>query len=155
MDILLTGFCGTSSELLVKTAKYKSLILPNDKVMDAQMLLQEISSQRYDYILGFGQKPNIKDKVYIETTARNEDCYIDTNFEYGRLKGILESNDIQVQISNNAGTSFCNALYWNGLKHICNKCFPTKMIFLHIPFYKNITAPELFFHRILSAVEEI
>lgn len=59
MDILLTGFCGTSSELLVKKANHKSLILPNDKILDSQILLEEISLQRYDYILSFGQKSNI------------------------------------------------------------------------------------------------
>lgn len=153
MNILLTGFCNTSSELLVKRTKYRSLILPNDKMMDSQILLEEISRQRYDYVLSFGQKPNIKNKIYFETTARNADSRIDTNFEFGKLKSALESYDIPVQISSNAGTSFCNALYWNGLNYISNKCPDTKMLFLHIPFCKNIADPELFFDRILAAIK--
>lgn len=156
MNILLTGFCGTSSELLIKTAKYKSLILSNDKIVDSQMLIQEISrNSSYDKILSFGQKPNIKDKVYLETTAKNADSYINTNFEYGRLKALLETNNIPVQISNNAGTSFCNALYWNGLNYIRHKGLYTELLFLHIPFYKNISNPEVFFERILTAIEDI
>ncbi len=152
MDILLTGFCGTSSELLVEKANYKSLILPNDKMMDSNILLKEMSLLEYDLIFCFGQKPNIKDKIYIETTARNADNCINTNFEYDKLKDIFESNHIPVRISNNAGTSFCNALYWYGLNYIYNQCLDTKMVFLHIPFYKNITDSELFFKWILASL---
>lgn len=36
-EILLTGFRGTSSEMLVRKADSKFLILPNDKAKDAQM----------------------------------------------------------------------------------------------------------------------
>ena len=43
-NILLTGFRSTSSELLVKKAKAKSLILPNDKVLDFRKLLAEIGT---------------------------------------------------------------------------------------------------------------
>lgn len=46
-DILLTGFSGTSSEVLVKRAAYRSLILPNDKVLDARILLAEIDRHSY------------------------------------------------------------------------------------------------------------
>lgn len=155
MNILLTGFCGTSSELLVEKANYKSLILPNDKVIDSNILLEEISLQKYDVIFSFGQKPGIKDKIYIETTARNADVCINTNFDYDKLKDILELEGIPVRISSNAGTSFCNALYWNGLSYSYNQCLDTKMIFLHIPFYKNIADSELFFKRILTAIGKI
>lgn len=46
MDILVTGFCGTSSETLVKKSKYKSLLLPNDKHVDSQIFLEEIMRER-------------------------------------------------------------------------------------------------------------
>ncbi len=36
-EILLTGFRGTSSEMLVRKADSKFLILPNDKAKDAQL----------------------------------------------------------------------------------------------------------------------
>ena len=153
MNILLTGFCGTSSELLIKNAGYKSIILPNNRLIDSQLLIKEISLQRYDYIFGFGQKPNIKDKLYIETTARNMTDRLNTNCEYDRLKSYFETNDLTVLISDNAGTSFCNALYWNGLNYIYNKGMDTRMLFLHIPFCKNITDSKSFFKRILTAIE--
>lgn len=153
MDILLTGFGGTSSELLVKKANYKSLILPSNKIVDSQLLIEEIRLRKYDYIISFGQKPNIKDKLYIETTARNMAKRLDTSLEYNKLKTVFENNKLSVHISDNAGTSFCNALYWNGLNHIYNNGMDTKMIFIHIPFCKNITDPEGFYNRILAGIE--
>jgi len=152
INILLTGFCGTSSEPLVKQADDRSLILPNDKRMDSEILVEEISLQAYDYIFSFGQKPNIKNKIYLETTARNKESCINTNLEYNKLKSALESNNIPVQLSNHAGTSFCNALYWSGLNYIYSHKLDTKMVFLHIPFCKNITDPRVFFHQILTAI---
>lgn len=152
-DILMTGFCGTSSELLVKVADCKSLILPNDKILDSQILLTELERQSYEYIFSFGQKPNIRDKVYLETTARNGDKYVHTNFAYGRLQNILRAEKIVVRISDHAGTSFCNALYWNGLKSIRDQGLKAKMIFLHIPFSRNISAAEEFFDRILKGIK--
>ena len=153
MDILLTGFQGTSSELLVEKASQKSIILPNNKIVDSQLLIAEINLRKYDYILSFGQKPNIKNKLYIETTAGNMAEHLNTNLEYDKLKTVFENNKLSVHISNNAGTSFCNALYWNGLNYIYNKGIDTKMIFIHIPFCKNITDSEWFYHRILTGIE--
>ncbi|MBD5527633.1 MAG: hypothetical protein HDR02_04370 [Lachnospiraceae bacterium] len=153
--VLLTGFCGTSSELLIKKAGCESIILPNNKIADSQLLIEKISLHRYDYVFSFGQKPNIKNKLYIETTARNMAARIQTNFEYDKLRSIFEANELSVQISDNAGTSFCNALYWNGLNYIYEKGIGTKMIFIHIPFCKNITDSEWFFDRILTAVKNM
>ena len=155
MDILLTGFQGTSSELLVKGAKHKSIILPSNKIVDSQLLIEEISLRKYDYIFSFGQKPNIKDKLYVETTARSMAERLNTNMEYAKLKSAFEANNLTVQISDNAGTSFCNALYWNGLNYIYNKGMDTKMLFLHIPFYKNISDSQSFFDRILTTISNI
>ena len=153
MDILMTGFGGTSSELLVKKASSKSLILPSNKIVDSQLLIEEIRLRKYDYIISFGQKPNIKDKLYIETTARNMAKRLDTNLKYDKLINAFEKNKLPVHISDNAGTSFCNALYWNGLNYIYNKGIDVRMIFIHIPFCKNITDSEWFFNRILTSVE--
>lgn len=157
--VLLTGFRGTSSELLVKRAKCSSLVLPNDKLLDSRLLLEELDQKNYDYVLSFGQKPNMKDKVCIETVARstngNTNLGVNTNFEYGSLKAAFESRKIPVRISTNAGTSFCNALYWNGLNYIFAEGLRTKMFFVHIPFYKNLSDPECFLEEILAAVEAI
>lgn len=152
-DILLTGFRGTSSEVLVKRADYRSLILPNDKVLDSRLLLAELDRHNYEYVFSFGQKPNIRDKVYLETVARNGSKSIHTDFAYCKLQSAFKAENIAVQISDHAGTSFCNALYWNVLEYIRDKGLKTKMIFLHIPFWKNITAADDFLDKILKAME--
>lgn len=151
-DILLTGFRGTSSELLMEKAGCRSLILPNDKVLDGQLLLAELKRQDYEYVFSFGQKPNIRDKVYLETTARNGNKCLHTDFAYGELQELLAAEKIEVRISDYAGTSFCNALYWNGLDYIHNRKMKTQMLFLHIPFSRNITAAD-FFERILRSLK--
>ena len=123
--ILLTAFRGTSAELLVKGAelnlKYKILYLPNDKIKDSELLIDALQQEQFDYVISFGQRPNIKDKVHIETTARKDGNALITVFEYERLKCCLEQNGLPVKISDNAGTSYCNELYWNGLRYILEK----------------------------------
>lgn len=109
VNVLLTAFHGTSAALLVEREHdYKTIIIPNDKVKDCEILIDVISNNKFDYVICFGQRPNIKNKVYIETTARDGEFYINTNFDYDKLKCLLEQNDIISKISHNAGTSFCN-----------------------------------------------
>ena len=95
-------------EILWGRLKDKSLILPSDKVIDSRILLEEADQGTYNYIVSFGQKPNIRDKVYLETTARQGNASIVTDFDYVRLKCGLESENLTIRISENAGTSFCN-----------------------------------------------
>ena len=146
--ILMTAFCGTSAELLVKgielDSKCQVLYLPNDKVKDSELLLEALQQEQFDYVISFGQRPNIKDKVHIETTARKDGNALITVFEYERLKCCLEQNGLLVKISDNAGTSHCNELYWNGMRYILEKKLDTRMVFLHVPFEKNISKITLF-----------
>lgn len=146
--ILLTAFCGTSAELLVKgielDSKCQVLYLPNDKVKDSELLLEALQQEQFDYVISFGQRPNIKDKVHIETRARKDGNALITVFEYERLKCCLEQNGLLVKISDNAGTSYCNELYWNGMRYILEKKLDTRMVFLHVPFEKNISKITLF-----------
>ena len=117
--VLLTAFRGSSSEQLIKYAKeFDSLILPNDKVKDSENLIKKIIDGTYDYVFSFGQKPNIKNKVNIETTARNGITSVETDFDCERLQKLFESNGVVAKISRNAGTSYCNCLYYNGLDYI-------------------------------------
>lgn len=89
--ILLTAFCGTSTEQLIKhTRNYKTLFLPNDKIKDSEKLIETISNEKFDYIISFGQRPNIKDKVHIETTAKEGELQISTDFNCDRLKLLFE-----------------------------------------------------------------
>lgn len=151
--ILLTAFRDTSSELLLKNAPYyQTIILPNDKIKDTEKLIDTISTQNYDYIISFGQRPNIKDKVHIETTAREGDNYIVTDFDVHMLSQLFEQNGLPSKLSNNAGTSYCNQLYYNSLKYIHQQGINTKMIFIHIPFFKNITDFNRFRTQIFKAI---
>ncbi len=138
-NILLTAFLRSSSEMLIKDIEnYKKLILPNDKIKDSQILIEILSRCNFDYIISFGQRPNIKDKVHIETTAKSGGYSIDTNFDCNKLKLLLEKESVPAKISHNAGTSYCNELYYNGLKYIFQNKLKCKMVFVHIPFAKNI-----------------
>lgn len=151
--ILLTAFRGSSVEKLIKGVNdYKTLILPNDKIMDTQKLINVISKEKFDYILSFGQKPIIKDKVHIETVAKNKEFSIKTNFDCEELRQSFNKNGLISKISNNCGTSYCNQLYLNGLKYILQNDMDTKMVFIHIPFYKNITEFTEFREKIFDSI---
>lgn len=167
-NILLTAFCGSSAELLIKDVKvlkeaknfkntnnYRTLFLPNDKIKDSEKLIDIISNERIDYIISFGQRPNIKNKVHIETTAKYGEFRINTNFDCDKLMGLFEQNSIISKISHNAGTPFCNELYLNGLKYIYQNKPDTKMVFIHIPFTKNIADFDSFRRQMFSVIKEI
>lgn len=71
-NILLTAFNGTSSEIFLKQIKnHQTLFLPNDKTKDSEIVIETISNRYFNYVFCFGQKPLIKDKVNIETTAKD------------------------------------------------------------------------------------
>ena len=157
-NILLTSFRDTSSELLLKEFnEFPVLVLPNDKVRDSELLIEMLllSKTHYDYVLSFGQRPNIKDKVHIETTAREGEVCLDTVFDCERLRLLFEQNGIQAKLSHNAGTSFCNKLYWNGLKYIEEHELETRMVFIHVPFGKNIGAFEVFQKKIFATIQQL
>ncbi|MBQ6349790.1 MAG: hypothetical protein IJI42_02535 [Methanobrevibacter sp.] len=153
--VLLTAFRGSSAEHLIKYAKdFDSLILLNDKVKDSEKLINRIIDGTYDYVFSFGQKPNIKNKVHIETTARQGLTSIETDFDCERLQKLFESNGVVAKVSCNAGTSYCNCLYYNGLDYIQQNNLKTKMVFIHIPFLKNIDDID-FFTRIINMILKI
>jgi len=68
---------------------------------------------------------------------------------------IFGQNDIPAKLSHNAGTSFCNRLYWNCLQYITENKLETKMVFVHMPFAKNIREFELFRERMFAVVKYI
>lgn len=155
-NILLTAFCGTSAEWLIKdTERYKTLFLSNDKIKDSEKLINTITNEKLAYVISFGQRPNIKDKVHIETTARDAESAIATDFDCRKLKDIFEESGIVSKISQNAGTSFCNQLYLNGLRYIFQNSLDIKMVFVHIPFMKNLIDFDSFRQRIFRAIDKI
>lgn len=151
--ILLTAFQHTSSEWLIENSdQYLNLFLPNDKITDSEKLIGKISNEKIDYIFSFGQRPNIKDKVHIETVAKEGEFTINSNFDCDALKSSFEKSGIVARISHNAGTSFCNKLYFNGLQYIIKNGLDIKMVFIHIPFLKNITDPDYFRMQTFEAI---
>lgn len=137
------------------TNNYRTLTLPNDKIKDSEKLIDVISRERFDYVISFGQRPNIKDKVHIEKTAKDGELNINTNFDCEKLKQSFELNGISSKISNNAGTSFCNQLYLNCLSYIFQNNLETKMVFVHVPFKKNITDLGSFRKKLFNVLEDM
>lgn len=155
--ILLTGFKGTSSEMLIDRfdEAYRRLILENDKVNSAEQLISEMENDSFDYVISFGQKPVIKDKIYVECSGRLGDTNYETDFDICKLVSALKHNGFSVHISNNAGTSFCNNLYARGLKFILERAYKGSMVFLHIPFEKNISDFCDLSDRLIKAIHEL
>ena len=152
-EILLTGFRNTAAELLLKNAEgYRTLILPNDKIRDSEELRKVLADGKIRYVISVGQRPNIKDKVHIETTAREKKCFLETDFDCEKLMGLFIENGIPAKLSHNAGTSYCNCLYWNGLKYLSETGMDTKMVFVHIPFARNISDYDGFQKRFFKAI---
>ena len=138
MDILLTAFMGTSSELLIQDSMHNTLLLPSNRKTDVEILISALHKQAYDYIISFGQRPLLKDKVCIETTAQNANQKMETTADCEYLRALFEKNGVRAKLSHNAGTSYCNNLYWHGLSYIAEKNWSSKMVFIHVPFEKNI-----------------
>lgn len=155
--ILLTGFKGTSSDKLMGCFDdtYRRLILENDKVISADQLISEMENDGFDYVISFGQKPVIKDKIYVECSGRLDDTIYETGFDICKLVSALKHNGFSVHISNNAGSSFCNNLYARGLKFILERAYKGNMVFIHIPFEKNISDIDDFFDRLIKAIREL
>lgn len=140
--ILLTAFGleSNSSKILLDNIETNAnkIIFPNDYNSSKNKLINELKNNYYDYIISFGQKPITK-SIYIETNAIKNNDKITTTFEYTELLEFLENKKYKVKISQNAGTSLCNHIYYEGLNYIKYNNLKTKMIFIHIPYLKNIS----------------
>lgn len=101
------------------------------KIIDSKILLEEISQQEYDYILSFGQKPNIKDKIYLETTARNADSCINKNiWEHivNKGNGGCNEDNNKKSSNDNFGGSYSSSI---GVRNVSADC---KCIFSSIQY---------------------
>ena len=154
--ILLTAFKGTSSEALVQEAKsYKTLLLPNDKIKDTELLIQTIGETVPKYVICFGQRPNIKNKVLIEVRAQVGEISIETNFDCKGLADAFLQMGIDARLSINADSSFCNQLYFGGLEFLRRGSLDTEIVFVHIPFLKNIDDVDMFMRKVLAVLGEL
>lgn len=154
MKILITAFAKTSAQLLVQDSTYNTLLLPSDKVQDAEKLFSALEKEKYDYVFCFGQRPNIKNKVHIETTARKGMDSIETKLDTEELKDLFIQNKIAAKVSHNAGTSYCNSIYYNGLNYIAGQGLNTQMVFVHIPFIHNLDDMTSFREGVYKTVNE-
>lgn len=149
MRTLLTAFKNTSSETMVKSIKgYDRLILENDKIKSTEQLEQTLQNVNFRYILSFGQRPVIKDKIHIEDRASINGEVLETSFDITRIKRAFDDHKIAVKLSHNAGTSYCNNIYFHGMRMITENRLNTEMVFIHIPFMKNISNSADFFNSI-------
>lgn len=155
--ILLTAFKNTSSEKLIKALKkYDILILENDREMSVNQLICRLSEKKYDFILAFGQRPLIKDKIHFESTARDKNGgKYSTDFSIDKALQICKEIGLTAKCSDNAGTSFCNNLYYRGLEYISSNSLKTKMCFVHIPFDKNIRDFDVFVKDIQELINRL
>lgn len=154
MRVLLTAFKGTSSEKLIRCFDdtYNKLILINSKETSVKQLYSVLSDDYFDYIISLGQKPVIRDKIYIETQGRLKNSVYKTYINIDRLVHSLTEKGLCVRLSQNAGTSFCNHIYANGLKLISQLKTNTKMVFVHIPFNKNISNFDEYSNKLIQAI---
>lgn len=137
-NILIVYFAGSSAEKLVGNTIYESVSLPSDKEKDGEILIDKMSKKVYEYIICFGQKPGICDSVKIEKEAHGEETILSTvNCEL--LKDLFIQNGIVASISGNPGNSYCNNVYWNGLKYIKDNNQKVKFIFVHVPYEEKIS----------------
>ncbi len=118
--------------------RFQAIFLPNDKVMDSEILLKALKNKSADYVICFGQKPLIKNKITVETTARDGEICLHTAFDCEKMLALFVRSGVAAKISHNAGTSFCNRLYYNLLNYLAQNSSKTRAVFIHIPFAKNI-----------------
>ena len=153
MQILMTAFNNTSSEALVKSIKtYDRLIFENDRIKSVKQLEEKMQKEKYRYVFSFGQRPLIKNKIHIESSAEVSGEVLETEFNIENLKKAFEDCGVAVTLSHNAGTSYCNNIYFYGMKKIAESCSNTEMIFIHIPYMKNISNYSEFFKSIENGI---
>lgn len=153
MRILLTAFENTSSQVLVKSISgYDRLILENDKIKSVKQLEQALQNENLRYIVSFGQRPVIKNKIHIEDTALISGKVLETSFDTARMKQAFENHKLSVKLSHYAGTSYCNNIYYHGMRMIAENRLNTKMVFIHIPYMKNISNAADFFDLVEKGI---
>ena len=140
MKFAIAGFKGNtnSSKLLLDQIKLdiKKVYLSNDKKKSVDELIEVLDN--VDFIIVFGQKPILKDKICIELSATIDYHVMSTKYRIKTIKEYCEGK-YAFKESNNGGTSYCNNVYYYSLNHIKEKNLNSQIVFIHIPMSKNIT----------------
>lgn len=138
MKILVAGFKGNnnSSKILLDNLpnSINKLYLENDKEKSVNQLLNIATD--YDIILAFGQKPVLKNKISVERKSTLCGNVILSDFDFESIENFF-ADKYPLKFSDNAGTSYCNHLYYHALKKFSKS--QIKIVFIHIPMLKNIS----------------
>lgn len=149
--VLIVYFSGTSAETIANYIAYDRVALPSDKKKDVEILLHKIKQKKYDYIICIGQKPGIADSVKVEIEAHG-DVTLVSSADCNMFAELLKQNGVEAAISAKPGNSYCNNIYWHGLKYLKDNKNNTKMLFLHVPFKKNIRDIDGFAQTVVESI---
>lgn len=152
MSIILAGFQGNdnSAKRLLDCMRFDSILklyLENNKDKCVRQVLDAIKDG--DVLLAFGQKPVLKDKISIELAGKNKDKAITTRYPYDDILSFCRGR-YQAKVSYNAGTSYCNHLYYSIMEYSETNKIDLQMIFIHIPVIDNISD----FQHLASIIQE-
>lgn len=134
-------------------SNYKKIYLKNDKLKSTQQILNVMKPS--SFIILFGQKPLIKNKVFIELQAKKDNQVLFTDINYNLLSQVFVKNGVNTYSSNNCGTSYCNHLYFEILEHIASFALNSSVIFIHIPYIKNINNSTVFFQSLENVIVDL
>jgi pyroglutamyl-peptidase len=160
MKVLVGGFRGKTnpSKLIIDkiTCKHtlEKLYLVNSFEVSKKQLEGLLQKQSYDWILIFGQKPEVK-SIYLEQQACINGHKLTAGHNYAGLEKLLNYSGFTVKLSNNAGNYLCNHIFYIGLKHIEDNNLNTRMIFIHIPGIKNIENIDGLAHVFSTYIDEL
>lgn len=137
MKILVSGFKGdnNSSKILLDNLpnNISKLYLENNREKSVNQLLK--IAVAYDIILLFGQKPILKNRISVERKAVLNGDTVLSQFNFKEIKDFF-TGKYPLKFSDHAGTSYCNYLYYYGLKEFSDS--KNKIVFIHIPMLKNV-----------------
>lgn len=127
------------------------IYLKNDKFKSVEQIVNTLAKNEYDYCIILGQKPIIKNKIAIELQAKNNEEIEKTNFEISKLFEIFKDIGINYYLSQKAGTSYCNNIYYKTLSFIKRNNLKTKAVFIHVPYKSKFADFDIF----CKVIEEI
>lgn len=153
--VLLTGYQGGKGDLSTTETLLDKVSIDCDKFLftnDFDSIKEEVAElilKDYDYIIMFGQKPVIKNlSVEIECFFNNEYEY--TNFPLRMILNPLKKYNIDYEVKESPGNSYCNFAYYQVLKQVESHKLKTKVIFIHVPHLKNFVE----FDKVVNMINE-
>lgn len=141
ISIIIAGFQGNdnSSKRLLDYLRFDNIFkiyLENNKEKCVKQVLDVIKDG--DIMIAFGQKPVLKDKISIELAGKSKDSATTTRYPYNDILSFCRGR-YQTKVSTNAGTSYCNHLYYSIMEYCEVHKIDLQMIFIHIPLLNHIS----------------